>query len=256
MSLAAVLLSHEVTLGKQKDPVTAARFGISLDGVQVAALNVTGGGAATDKLAADQTPLKITIDRNDSAEMWAWVTTTVNRGTVEKKLEAQAKGKRRATFTNATITEIKIDDLDANDGKKAMTATITVVPQKLVGASDVPAPKSTAAQKSWNPANFRMKIGGLPVQAKKIEALVIKQKVTDTAKKRVFVAENVVLRLDDANQKLLVDTLAKDKTQALAIELSNDDGSAWKTLTFQEVIVKPGKAGAPVTVKSQKIVIN
>lgn len=258
LPLAAVLFSSQVTLGEQKSPIAAARFGISIDGVQVTALNVTGGGSATDKLTADQTPLKITIDRDDSDAMWSWITASVNQGIVEKKIEAQAKQRRRATFTNAQITEVKFDDLDANNSKKQMTVTITVVPQKIVGATDVAAPKAKAVQKRWSPSNFRAKIGGLPLaKTTKIEALAIKQKVTESGKPPVFVAENVVLHLDVEDRKKLADTLAKDKTKPFVIELTNDDGSVWKTITFTGVNAKPTKgASGSMTMKGSKILIN
>lgn len=258
LSLAAVLFSSNVTLGEPKSPIAASRFGISIDGVQVSAVNVTGGGAATDKLVADKTPLSITIDRDGSEAVWAWIAAST-QGSIEKKVEAQAKGKRRATFTNALITEIKLDDLDANDNKKPMRATVTVVPNKIVGASDVAPPTTSAAQKKWLPSNFKVNIGGLPLsRTSKIEALAIKQKVTESGKPPVFVIDNLRMEMDAADQKLLTGALAKDKTKHLAIELTNADGSVWKTITLTGVSAKPSKgpASSSMTIKGSKILIN
>lgn len=259
MALGAVLLSSNVTLGEQSSPISASRFGISIDGVQVSAVNVTGGGAATDKLVADKTPLRITIDRVGSEALWAWIGSSVSQGSIEKKVEAQAKGKRRATFTNALVTEVKLDDLDANDNKKPMRVTVTVVPNKIVGASDVAPPTTSSVQKKWLPSNFKVKVGGIPLpHVKKIEALAIKQKVAESGKPPVFVIENMRIALDAADQKLITDTLAKDKQKPLSIELTNDDGSVWKTITLTGVNAKPGKgsASSSMTIKGSKILIN
>lgn len=254
LPLAAVLFSSQVSFGES--PISASRFGISIDGVQVSAVSVTGGGMASEKLTADKTPLKITIDRNDADAMWSWIAAT-SQGVVEKKVEAQAKNRRRATFTGAQVTEVKLDDLDANSSKKDMNAVVTIVPQKLVAATDVAAPTKSSVQKRWLPSNFRVKIGGIPLaKTKKIEALTIKQKVTETGKAPVFVVENVIVHLDADDQKKVTDGLAKDKTKTFVIELTNDDGSVWKTITFTGVTAKPNKASSSMTMKGSKILIN
>jgi hypothetical protein len=259
MSLAAILFSSNVTLGEQDSPIAAARFGISIDGVQVSAVNVTGGGAATDKLVADKTPLSITIDRDGSEAVWAWLAASTTQGSIEKKVEAQAKGKRRATFTNAHIMEVKFDDLDSNDNKKPMRLTLTVVPNKIVAASDVAPAASSATQKKWLPSNFKVKLGAVALsRISKVENFAIKVKVTESGKPPVFVIENLRMQMDAADQKLLTDALAKDKTKALSIELTNADGSVWKTITLTGVNAKPSKgtASKSITIKGSKILIN
>jgi hypothetical protein len=56
----------------------------------------------------------------------------------------------------------------------------------------------------------------------------------------------------------ITDALAKDKQKPLRIELTNDDGSVWKTITISGVNAKPNKgtASSSMTIKGSKILIN
>jgi hypothetical protein len=259
-SIGAMLLSSSTSLAADSTPIAASRFGISIDGVQVSVKAFEGGGVAAETSKPSTTPLKITIDRSGSDAMWQWVATSINQGPAPKKIEGQAKGKRRATFTGALIQEVKFPDLDAKDGKKHMDVTITVVPKRIAAAPDVKQTAPTAKQKSWNPANFRVKIGGLPVsRVSKIDSFTIKVKVVDGGKSPVWALENLRLTLDAAGSKMIKDTLAKDATKPLTIAFTDDDGSVWKTLSVSGLQIQTStasKADGTITLKGSKILIN
>ena len=80
----------------------------------------------------------------------------------------------------------------------------------------------------------------------------------ESGKPPVFVVDAMRLALNAADQKLITDTLAKDKQKPLVIELTNADGSVWKTFTLTGVNAKPGKgsASSSMTIKGSKILIN
>jgi hypothetical protein len=258
MSLAAVTLSSNLVLAEKESPISASRFGISIDGVAVSATNVLGGGTSNAKVAADHTPLVISVDRTGADAMWSWITASINQGPVEKTVVAEAKGKRRATFAGATVTEVKLDDLDANNSKKPMQVTVTIVPKTIVDAKAIKG-NLGMKQKSWNPANFRVKMGGLPAGVSKIDSFAIKQKVLEKDKPPVYVVENLRLIVDTSGAKVITDTLAKDKQKALAIELTNDDGTVWKTFTLSGLTAKTTKSSkqkSEITMKGSKILIN
>jgi len=257
-SIGAILLSSSTSLAENSSPIAASRFGISIDGVQVSVKAFEGGGVATETSKPSSTPLKITIDRTGSDAMWQWVATSINQGPVPKKIEGQAKGKRRATFTGVMVTEVKFSKLDAKDGKKHMDVTVTVVPERIAAAKDVKG-NATVKQKSWNPANFRVKIGGLPLgRVSKIDSFTIKQKV-ESGKAPVWALEGLRLTLDAAGAKTIKDMLAKDATKPLTIAFTDDDGGVWKTLTVSGLQIQTStasKADSSITLKGSKILIN
>ena len=68
------------------------------------------------------------------------------------------KEHRRATFSGACVTEVKLDDLDANNNKKPYQLTYKFAPEMLKFESGSGAQikgNLGMKQKSWNPANFR-----------------------------------------------------------------------------------------------------
>lgn len=259
-ALSAALLISGTSLAGDNDAITAARFSISIDGYSMSAKAFEGGSLATEKSTASSTPLKVVIDRTGSEPMWQWIAATFQNGPVKKKVEGQAKGKRRATFTGATITEVKFADLDAKDGKKHMDVTVTLVPERIAAAPEPKSPAVKPAPKSWHPANFRVKVGGLPLaKVTKIDAFTIKQKIKESGKPPVMVLDSARLTLDAADAKKLSDALAKDATQSLTIAFTNDDGSVWKSLVISGLTVvstQAGKAGSNMTIKGSKILLN
>lgn len=61
LAFSAALAVSSASLAADDDPITAARFGISIDGVQASAKAIEGGGIATATAKASSTPLQITI---------------------------------------------------------------------------------------------------------------------------------------------------------------------------------------------------
>jgi hypothetical protein len=197
VSLGAVLLTSSASFGQALE---AARFGISIDGQSASVIGFNGGEAPGAAAKATSTPLKVTVDRSGSDAMWQWIATSLNQGPVEKKIEGQAKGKRRATFSSATISEVKFDDFDANASKKPMRVTVTVVPKQIVAAVEAGKSKQEPAAKSWSPASFRVKVGGIPLaKVHKIESFTIKQKVTESGK-AAYEVTDMRIKLDGGSR--------------------------------------------------------
>ena len=191
--------------------------------------------------------------------MWQWIAASLNQGPVEKKIEGQAKGKRRATFSNAIISEVKFDDFDANASKKAMQVTVTVVPKQIVTAGEAAKSTPQSAAKRWSPANFRVKVGGIPLaKVNKIESFTIKQKVTESGK-AAYEVTDMRIKLDTADAKTFADALAKDKSAPLVIALTSDDDTVWRTLTVTGLKIQPTQAsggGGDIIIKGKNIAIN
>jgi len=253
-----VLFVSSASFGQQNDPITASRFGISIDGVQTSVFGFEGGDVPGDVAKPTSTPLKLTVDRTGSEAIWQWIAASINSGPTEKKIEGQAKGRRRAVFTGAHITEVKFDDLDANAGKKPMRVVVTIVPKQVVAVADDKS-KPEPALKGWHTANFRVKIGGLPVErVSKIDSLTWKQKVVEGGKQVLELAD-VRMTVDGSGAKALEDALAKDKSKALTITLTGDDGSVWKTITVTGLKIHASQAAGAnksMILKGSKILVN
>jgi hypothetical protein len=85
---------------------------------------------------------------------------------------------RQAEFQDALLTEFKIPACDAT-AKDPAYLSIKFAPESTKwtdGAAETLPPPNVSKQKSWNPANFRVKIGDLPCsRVTKIDAFTIKQ---------------------------------------------------------------------------------
>lgn len=136
-------------------------------------------------------------------------------------MDTTGNERSRLEFVNALITEIGMPALDAAS-KDAVKMTLKFSPemtQRQPGSGakfSLAAPKA-AAQKAWLPANFRLTIDGMGDATKrvnKIEALVIKQKVTESGvgEERDFEREptsveipNLVITFPEADSQAFYD---------------------------------------------------
>jgi len=93
----------------------------------------------------------------------------------------------RLTWTHGLITEFSMPALDASSKDSAMM-TLKFSPETTRktwgGGSKLTLPSDAAKQKKWLPSNFKLRIDGCEIgcsKVNKIEALTIKQKVTENA---------------------------------------------------------------------------
>lgn len=185
------------------------RYELQLDGV--AAGFVTGfvGGEAysevvTEKLGTDRVSKKhiagvkyedITIQTGMgmSKAYYQWIKDTIERRPNGRKngavqvLDQQDHELSKLAFTNAAITEIGFPALDAS-AKDAAKLTLKLSPEvtRRTAGGNAVVTQHEAAQKSkmWLPANFKLTFDDKTLDASKvnkIEALTIKQKVTENA---------------------------------------------------------------------------
>jgi len=187
-------------------PYVAGRFALELDGLHCGFLSAFEGGNITADVITEPMgpdliqrkhlaglkvePITVECGLDMAKPLYDWISAMLNGQTVRKNgaiiaMDFNYKEMSRRTFANALITEIEFPALDAAS-KETAWITITLTPESL--RFDPPsmkqAPPPVTKQKLWLPSNFRLNIQGLePATAKvnKIEALVIKQKVTGEA---------------------------------------------------------------------------
>ncbi len=87
----------------------------------------------------------------------------------------------RLEFSNALLTEVGFPALDASS-KDACFMTVKFTPEAVrvaKGSAPTVQTPGQAAQKTWLPSNFRLKLGNLPCdRVMKIEAFTVKQKMS------------------------------------------------------------------------------
>ncbi|MDO8751617.1 MAG: phage tail protein [Dehalococcoidia bacterium] len=203
----ALLLMAAITTDNRSYAV--GRYALELDGQFAGWLNSAEGGNATaDVINEPAGPdyivrkhigqpqyedIIIQVSAGMSEAFYKWIDASFNKNYSRKDgaivaADFNYKEQSRLTFTDALITEIGFPALDAASKDPAyMTIkfapeTTKRVPSKGGTVGGAAAGKGAAVQKKWLPANFRLKIDGLDQptsKVNKIEALVIKQKVTE-----------------------------------------------------------------------------
>lgn len=141
----------------------------------------------------------------------------------------------RLNWTQGLITEYGMPALDASS-KDAAMMTVKFKPEttrKVIGGGGkIKFDADAGKQKKWLPSNFRLKIDGAEIGCKwvnKIEALTIKQKVTDNAVGELRDYEQIPTSVEIPN---LVITLSESHAdefynwhKAFVIDGDNDQGA-------------------------------
>lgn len=275
-----------------KRSYVAGRFALELDGQfagfvtgfeggnlvgQVISLKVADGSVRKQIGGMKIEPISIETGLSMEKPFYEWIKAILDGKAGPKNgaiiaMDFNNKEVGRRIFFNALITEIEFPACDAAS-KEAARMTITLTPESL--RFDPPslkqAPLPVTKQKQWLPSNFRLNIQGLePATARvnKVEALVIKQKVTEEAvgqrrdiQKGPSPPEypNLVITLPESQAGLFYawhqDFVIKgnngqDKEKPGVLEiLSPDLKSVLASLQFQnlgifKVAPEPGQAGA------------
>ena len=191
-------------------------FGISKYGIELQhtfagfVKEATGGDATADvvveKLGSDHLtkkhlgPLKyeevsFKCGTGMSKELYKWIDTGFNQTSHSRGREDGAlifadydnMEVSRLTWTFGLITELGMPALDASSKDSAMMS-IKFAPETTRktwgGGGKLTVPADASKQKKWLPSNFRLRIDGCEAgcaKVNKIEALTIKQKVTENA---------------------------------------------------------------------------
>lgn len=196
--------TQQLSLARQGEQI---KFALQLDGAFAGWLSSAEGGYAygevvTEKFGADGITRKhigavkyeditVTCGTGMSKAFYDWIKASLEYKYQRKDgaiVTADFKYESLTTlkFFNALLTEVTLPALDASS-KDAAKMTLKFSPEytqmnKASGKiSGEVAPKN---QKSWLPSNFRLRIDGLDEacqKVNKIEALTIKQKVTENA---------------------------------------------------------------------------
>jgi len=129
----------------------------------------------------------VVVGMSECQQQLDWIGSIWRQDIIEKSgaivlADSNFVEKRRATFTNACVTEVKVDDLDANNNKKPCQLTYKFAPEMLKyesGAGSKIKGNLGTKQKSYNVANFRIKMGGLPCdRVTKVSGLSLTSEVT------------------------------------------------------------------------------
>ena len=130
-----------------------------------------------------------------SAQVYEWIKTGFNQTSHNRGREDGAilfadydqVETSRLTWTHGLITEFGMPALDASS-KDAALMTVKFRPETtrktFTAGAKVTFPSDSAKQKKWLPSNFRIRIDGCEqgcMKVNKIEALTIKQKITENA---------------------------------------------------------------------------
>jgi len=191
-------------------------FGVSKYGIELQhtmagfVKEVSGGDAVADvvaeKLGSDHLtkkhlgPLKyeevnFKCGTGMSSQLYEWIKTGFNQTSHSRGREDGAilfadmdnTEVSRLTWTHGLISEFGMPALDASSKDSAMM-TLKFHPETTRktwgGGGKLSFPADAAKQKKWLPSNFRLRIDGCEngcVKVNKIEALTIKQKITENA---------------------------------------------------------------------------
>jgi phage tail-like protein len=194
-----------------------------------------------------------------SKALYQWITETLDQRHSRKSgaiiaADFNFKEHSRLEFQNALLTEVGMPALDAAS-KDAAKMTIKISPEvlKQVPGSGRAVKIDPRVQKKWLPANFRLQIDGLDCsRVNKIEALTIKQKVTESAVGEVGRLEpaavevpNLVLTLAESHSQTFYDWFeefvlkgnsTQDREKGGSLEyLAADLQEVLFTLTFQNL---------------------
>lgn len=264
------------------------KYGLELDNVKAGWVSEVDGGHAvadvvTEKLGGDHLAKKhignvkyeeisFKCGTGMSKALYEWIDTGFNQ-THNQEGKGRQNGAMvfadydyqelsRLNFFFAILTELGMPALDAAS-KDAAKMTLKFKPEytrkvlaqggKLTGSYGIDAKK----QKQWLPANFRLRIDGLDepcTRVNKIEALTIKQKVTENAvgEMRDYEQEatsvevpNLVITLAESHAKPLYDwhedfvikgNCTEDKEKGGTLEyLAADLKTVLFTLTFKNL---------------------
>jgi phage tail-like protein len=188
-----------------------SKYGIELQHTMAGFVKEVSGGDATadvvaEKLGSDHLtkkhlgPLKyeeinFKCGSGMSSQLYEWIKTGFNQTSHTRGREDGAilfadfdnAEVSRLTWTFCLITEFGMPALDASSKDSAMM-TLKFAPETTRktwgGGGKLSFPADAAKQKKWLPSNFRIRIDGCEIgcsKVNKIEALTVKQKVTENS---------------------------------------------------------------------------
>jgi hypothetical protein len=233
-----------MALSKNNRGYGIGKYGIELQHTMAGWVKTVDGGHATaevvtEKIGSDHLakkhlgPLKyedisFQCGAGMSSQIYEWIKTGFNQTSIGRGREDGAvifadydqNEVTRLDWTAGLITEFGMPALDAAS-KDAALMSVKFKPEttrkKTSGGGKVTFPADAAKQKQWLPSNFRLRIDGTDEGCKwvnKIEALTIKQKVTEHAvgEQRDYQQEptsvevpNLVITLSEAHAKEFYD---------------------------------------------------
>jgi phage tail-like protein len=230
-----------MTISKNNRGYGVGKYGIELKSVLAGWVKEIDGGHATaevvsEKIGADHLahkhlgPLKYEeISMKCGAAMsnglYAWIQTGFNQTSNAQGREDGAivyadydnNETSRLNWTQGIITEFGMPALDASS-KDAALMTIKFQPEttrKLIGGGGkISFPSDAAKAKKWLPSNFKIRIDGCETGCRwvnKVEALSIKQKVTDNAVGELRDSEKVPTSVEVPNLVLTLSESHSDE---------------------------------------------
>jgi hypothetical protein len=228
---ALALAAGSVQAQSKSKSYAAGHFALSLDGQPTLVRSIDGGSVKGETTAT----AVIEIDRVGADAMWKWL--EGDWGQTKKTLVFPLAKKRRLDWTVGHVTEVKFPKLSASE-KTPVSLTLVIAGQASTAKKGKLTNPTDMKQKTWSPANFRFRLGDLPTgRVSKIDSFTIK---VGDAKGDVQVPP-LSVTLDAADAGAWKVAVKSKHKKAGAIELTEDDGSVWKTVDLGEVVVSSMK---------------
>jgi hypothetical protein len=204
----------------------AGHFQLEIDG-QVAGLVKSATATKGSSIAS--------LEAEPSAGVFKWLSAALHdpEAVYDVGVQELAGEKRRATFSGASVTEVKFDDLDANSNK-GVKITLALPPSASTPGS------SLSSQQEFKPSNFKLKIGDLPTTGvKKVEALTWKAGVVGASALRLTLPDSALAAWKDRYKS--ADAARSDG----ALHRCNIDGTIDASLPFQGLVITALEAAEP-----------
>jgi hypothetical protein len=187
--------------------------------------------------------MTLVIDRNGAGPIWSWVEASLTQGAAEETVVVP-EGDKWVELGGSVVTSVSFPALDTTS-KAELSLDVTFQAKKTAPAKPLSSSSKSAVQKRWLPSNFRFKVGDLPTQsATKIDKLT--WKIPNKPKKPSVSPLRITLDAKDANAWSA--WLADGKAKTGSIQLTDDDGSVWRTIELEGVTPKSVQTTGDVTV--------
>jgi hypothetical protein len=252
-AFAVALLASSAAFGENEAPIAAWRFGISIDGVQIASAGVLRGqlpdALVNPKLRvaaiAKPTLLQLQVDASAPQKVFHWMQQSLSPSVAPRHtLELTAEDGTRGVMQGALLGELTFPSLDGSSQKPVFLG-LAVLPQRIeIAASRKLAARATApSPKRWLASGFDFEIGGLPPRSvAKIDSFTVKQSVIEDQagakqrrkgpRARISISE-LKLTVSSSQRAVLSQWQASRSSKTAQLVLLDERGKRWARLALQ-----------------------
>jgi hypothetical protein len=190
--------------------------------------------------------LSLEIDRNGADPVWSWVEASLIQTGQETNV-VLPEGDKWVELGGSVVTSVSFPALDTSSSAE-LVLSVTFQAKKTAPASQLKGTFKKEVQKRWLPANFRLKLGDLPTgRVKKVDALTWSMKVQEMKTKKPSVSP-LRITFDAKDASAWSAWLSDKKAKSGNLQLTEDDGSVWRTIQLDGVTPKSVQTTGDVSV--------